>query len=80
MNGYLLPEVPLRVTVNRSDPRFYLLLGAGAEKNNYVFDITNINLRVPVVSLNESLRPMMPELISKNPARYFFNGKYATMV
>ena len=74
VQGYLQPGVPVRVTLNRSDPRFYLLLGPTAIDKEYFFDITDINLRIPVVAITDSLKPMMLGLCEKQPARYYFNS------
>ena len=74
LEGYLIANTAIRVTLNRSDPRFYMLVGPDAVDNNYVFDISEINLRIPVITLTDSLKPMIPDLISEAPARYYYTG------
>ena len=49
-----------------------MLQNEASKGNDYRFEITLINLICPVVSLTESLTPLMSGLCDKSPARYHF--------
>ena len=71
-DSFLQSNVELKVTLNRSDPSFYMLQNELTKDNDYRFEIGLINLICPVVSLTDSLTPMMGGLCDLAPARYTF--------
>ena len=70
--AFLQPNVEVRVTLNRSDPSFYMIQNAATKDNDYQFQITKIAYICPVVTLTDSLQPMMDGLCDESPGRYRF--------
>ena len=70
----LQSSVDVRVTYNRSDPSFYMIQNDTTKDKDYRFEITSISLICPVVTLTESLTPLMDGLTQNSPARYKFNS------
>ncbi len=72
-DGFLKSDVEIRLTLERSDPNFYLILGEKAKGNNYRFVISKIGLYVPIVKINTTIVPMLESLCDKAPARYCYD-------
>ncbi len=75
--GYLKSKVGLQITYIRSAPEFYLLVDDDMAKNTYRYEISDMELILPVVKISESLVPMVDALTDYEPARYYFESLIA---
>ncbi len=72
-DGFMKSNVEIRITLDRSEPNFYLVLGDETKNNSYRFQINKIGLYVPIVRINDAIIPMLNRLCDKAPARYCYD-------
>ncbi len=73
-DGFIKSGVGIKVTLYRSKPSFYMLVGPKSRAFVYRFEISKLGLIVPIIKINDSLIPMLKTLCDKAPARYEFTS------
>ena len=70
--AFMQANIDARITLNRSEAAFYMIQGDDNQDAAYLFEITKIALICPMVTLTDSLQPLMANLCDTSPARYKF--------
>lgn len=73
-NGYLLPDVQVKMKLRLSDEKFYVITDATNKDTSFKFNIEDIYMHVTYVKIDPSLTPDLKTLTELHPATFYFDN------